>query len=86
MSTMSTAFEILEANEFHRRDSTCSQVVRAYQSIFGSEFICSQRGAIADEYTVSGDKYIWDSFNYTYNHVWRNFGILIAFLVGFLAL
>lgn len=80
------AFEILVANEFHGRDFTCSQLVPAYPNMSGNTFVCSQRGAVAGEYTISGDRYIQDSFQYTYDHVWRNFGILIAFLVGFLAI
>lgn len=80
------AFEILVANEFHGRDFPCSQIVPAYPNMSGNTFVCSQRGAAAGEYTVSGDAYIWDAFQYTYDHVWRNFGILIAFLVGFLTI
>ncbi|OJJ32729.1 hypothetical protein ASPWEDRAFT_42743 [Aspergillus wentii DTO 134E9] len=80
------AFELLIANEFHGRDFTCSQFIPAYPSLFGDSFICSQTGAVAGQRTVSGDNYILASYNYTYSHVWRNFGILIAFLVGFMTI
>ena len=80
------AFEILVANEFHGREFACSQLIPAYPNLSGDSFVCSSRGAVAGEYTVSGDAYIWAAFQYTYDHVWRNFGILIAFLVGFLAI
>ncbi|KAL4897790.1 ABC-2 type transporter-domain-containing protein [Aspergillus ambiguus] len=80
------AFEILVANEFHGRDFDCSQVIPAYPNMQGDTFVCSSKGAVAGQDKVSGDAYIWDSYEYTYDHVWRNFGILIAFLVGFLAI
>jgi ABC-type multidrug transport system permease subunit/ABC-type branched-subunit amino acid transport system ATPase component len=80
------AFEILVANEFHGRDFACSSMIPAYPNMQGDTFICSSKGAVAGQTTVSGDAYIWDSYHYSYTHVWRNFGILIAFLIGFLAI
>jgi len=41
---------------------------------------------VAGRRTVSGDAFILASYSYTYAHVWRNFGILIAFLIGFMAI
>lgn len=35
---------------------------------------------------MSGDAYIATSFGYYYSHVWRNFGILLAFLFGFMVI
>ncbi|EAW09321.1 putative ABC multidrug transporter [Aspergillus clavatus NRRL 1] len=80
------AFEILVANEFHGREFTCSEFVPAYPDLTGDSFICSARGAVAGRRTVSGDAYIQASFNYSYSHVWRNFGILMAFLIGFMTI
>ncbi|KAL2825874.1 ATP-binding cassette transporter [Aspergillus pseudoustus] len=80
------AFEILIANEFHGRDFPCSSYVPAYADMNGSSFSCSIQGAIAGETTVSGDRYILFNYDYSYDHVWRNFGILIAFLVGFMVI
>lgn len=80
------AFEILIANEFHGREFECSQFVPAYENMQGDTFVCSSTGSVAGRLTVSGDSYIWASYQYTYDHVWRNFGILIAFLIGFLAI
>ncbi|KAL0259352.1 hypothetical protein SLS55_005088 [Diplodia seriata] len=77
------AFEILIANEYHGRDFTCSGFVPGYPVLEGDQFICSVRGAVAGERTVSGDAYIAANYGYSYSHVWRNFGILIAFLIGF---
>lgn len=80
------AFEIMIANEFHGRRFTCSQFVPAYPSLSGDSFICSTRGAVAGERTVLGDAFIAEQYGYYYSHVWRNFGILLAFLFGFLAM
>lgn len=78
------AFEILVANEFHGRDFPCSQFVPSYADMAGTAFSCSVIGSVAGEQTVNGDRYIWLNYNYTYAHVWRNLGILFAFLVGFM--
>ncbi|MBE3046671.1 ABC transporter permease, partial [Candidatus Bathyarchaeota archaeon] len=78
------AFEILVANEFHGHDFPCGSFVPAYVPQAGNSFICSTVGAVAGEMTVSGDAYIDVNYEYTYSHVWRNLGILIAFLVGFM--
>ena len=74
------------ANEFHGRRFTCSQFVPAYSPLVGDSFICSTRGAVAGERTVSGDAFIAEQYGYYYSHVWRNFGILLGFLFAFLAL
>ncbi|KAG6010295.1 hypothetical protein E4U21_007344 [Claviceps maximensis] len=79
------AFEILVANEFHNRDFTCSDIVPPYSPNIGDSWICSVAGAVPGQYTVSGDAFIWANFEYTYSHVWRNFGILVGFLFFFLA-
>ncbi|KAA8650140.1 hypothetical protein EYZ11_011024 [Aspergillus tanneri] len=80
------AFEILMANEFHGREFTCSQFIPAYPELSGDSFICSSVGAAAGRRTVSGDAYLQAAFHYSYSHVWRNFGILVAFLVGFMVI
>ncbi|CAI7605918.1 unnamed protein product [Penicillium glandicola] len=80
------AFEILIANEFHGRDFPCSSYIPSYADLSGSAFSCSAAGSVAGSTTVSGDRYIELNYSYSYSHVWRNFGILIAFLVGFMAI
>lgn len=80
------AFEILIANEFHGRNFTCSSIIPAYTPLVGESFICSIAGARAGEDFVSGDAFIAASYSYSYSHVWRNFGILCAFLVGFMCI
>jgi ABC-type multidrug transport system ATPase subunit/ABC-type multidrug transport system permease subunit len=77
-------FEILVANEFHGRRFTCSSLVPQYSPLVGDSYICSVAGAVAGERTVSGDAFIAANYNYYYSHVWRNFGILLAFLFAFM--
>jgi ATP-binding cassette subfamily G (WHITE) protein 2 (PDR) len=74
------------ANEFHGRDFVCSQFVPAYPVLTGDQFICSVAGAIAGQRTVSGDDFISKSYQYTYSHVWRNYAIMLTFLVAFIVI
>lgn len=80
------AFEILIANEFHGREFTCSSIMPPYSPPIGDSWICAAIGAVPGRPTVNGDAYIDAMYGYTYSHVWRNFGILLAFLVGFTAI
>jgi ATP-binding cassette, subfamily G (WHITE), member 2, PDR len=41
-------------------------------------------GAIAGQTTVSGDRYVQASFQYSYSHIWRDLGVVIAFWIFFL--
>lgn len=50
----------------------------------GNSFICSSEGAVAGQTFVSGDEFIAVAYSYSWSHVWRNFGILWAFLIFFL--
>ncbi|KAI6783459.1 ATP-binding cassette transporter ABC1 [Emericellopsis cladophorae] len=80
------AFEILVANEFHGREFPCSSIVPPYPNRAGTDtFVCTVQGAVTGSLTVSGDSFIEANYGYTYAHVWRNFGILIGFLVFFMA-
>ncbi|OBS25198.1 hypothetical protein FPOA_05733 [Fusarium poae] len=80
------AFEILVSNEFHGREFECSSFIPAYPQLIGDSWICSTVGAVAGRRTVSGDDFIETNYEYYHSHVWRNFGILLAFLIFFMAL
>ncbi|OTB05983.1 hypothetical protein M426DRAFT_55928 [Hypoxylon sp. CI-4A] len=80
------SFEMMVANEFHNKEFTCASFIPPYTPTEGpGTFICSAVGAIAGNLTVSGDDFIRDSYRYSYSHVWRNLGILIGFLIFFMA-
>ncbi|RAH78729.1 hypothetical protein BO86DRAFT_176149 [Aspergillus japonicus CBS 114.51] len=75
------AFEALVSNEFHGRNFPCASIIPSYAT--GSSFICSAVGAVAGERYVSGDAFIEQNYEYYYSHIWRNFGILLAFMIFF---
>ncbi|KAJ5626294.1 hypothetical protein N7510_002603 [Penicillium lagena] len=77
-------FEALIANEFHGRNYDCSQFIPSYGT--GTSFICSSIGAVAGQRFVSGDAFIAQNYHYYYSHLWRNFGILVAFMIFFNAI
>ena len=80
------AFEILIANEFHGREFSCASIVPPFSPPVGDSFICNSPGAVAGSLTVSGDAFIETNYSYSYSHVWRDFGILMGFLVGFIVI
>ncbi|KAK3906089.1 ABC-2 type transporter-domain-containing protein [Staphylotrichum tortipilum] len=84
------AFESLMVNEFHDRSFTCSQYVPSpavpgYDNVGALNRACSTIGSIAGSSVVNGDDYINSGFRYYHEHKWRNFGIILAFMIGFLA-
>jgi ATP-binding cassette subfamily G (WHITE) protein 2 (PDR) len=80
------AFEILLANEFHGVNFPCDSFVPSGPgySLTGNNFICNAAGAVAGQTFVSGDRFLEVSYSYSWSHVWRNFGILWAFLIFFM--
>ncbi|KAK7955249.1 putative ABC1 transport protein [Apiospora saccharicola] len=82
-------FEALIANEFHGRKIPCSTTIPAgsgYSPPVGNSWICSVVGAEPGQDYVSGDAYIATNYNYYHSHLWRNFGILVAFWLAFLVM
>ncbi|BCR83618.1 putative ABC multidrug transporter [Aspergillus chevalieri] len=76
-------------NEFNGRDFTCSTFVPqgpGYESVGSSARACSQQGAVPGQDVVSGTTYLDVAYGYKPSHRWRNFGILIAFMFGYMAL
>ncbi|KAI4927756.1 hypothetical protein J4E85_006268 [Alternaria conjuncta] len=80
------AFEILLANEFHGVDFPCDAFIPSGPGYAqtGDSFICNTQGAVAGQTFINGDSYIEVSYSYSWSHVWRNFGILWAFLIFFM--
>ncbi|GIJ87067.1 hypothetical protein Asppvi_005969 [Aspergillus pseudoviridinutans] len=75
------AFEMVMSNEFHGRVFVCSGFVPAYNRLSGRQFVCAVPGAKAGSRSVSGDEYIQAQYGFSFDHFWRNFGILVGFLV-----
>lgn len=85
LNPIAYTFEALMANEVHGRNFTCTSPIPAYENMTGTTFVCSVPGSIPGENYVSGDAWVYASYEYTYSHIWRNFGILFIFLFFFLA-
>ncbi|KAJ5948639.1 hypothetical protein N7454_001946 [Penicillium verhagenii] len=76
------AFESIIANEYHGLKAKCVQYLPDYPSLSGLSFVCLEVGAVAGEHFVSGDRYIENHYGFLYSHLWRNLGILFAFMIG----
>lgn len=70
----------------HGREFPCASFVPAPPFQSGNSFICSVAGAVAGRTTVSGDAWVQASYQYSYSHIWRNLGFIIAFWIFFMAL
>ncbi|ESW97055.1 hypothetical protein KL918_000666 [Ogataea parapolymorpha] len=79
-------FEALIANEFHGVTYKCSQFIPAYPGANAANRVCSAVSSIAGEDYVDGDRYIYESFRYKWDHRWRNFGIVVGFTIFFTGL
>ncbi|KAJ5698388.1 ABC transporter CDR4 [Penicillium macrosclerotiorum] len=80
------SFESFMVNEFHDRTFPCSSIVPSggtYNGMSMDHRICSTVGAESGSDHVSGSLYLELSFQYAKGHLWRNMGILIAFMVFF---
>ena len=91
LDPLAYAFESLMVNEFHNRPFKCTEFVPnpafpgyGLNDVGDSNRVCSSIGAIPGLPTVNGDDYIRMGFKYYNANRWRNFGIIVAFMVGFL--
>ncbi|KAL4895842.1 ABC-2 type transporter-domain-containing protein [Aspergillus ambiguus] len=75
------SFEALISNEFHGQNFECASLIPSYGT--GSSFICSAVGAVAGQRYILGDTFIEANYEYSYSHIWRNLGIVIAFMIFF---
>lgn len=85
------AFESMIASEFHGRRMECEGIFlvpngAAYQNVLGTDQACSFIGSVPGQSWVSGDRYLELAFTYKFSHVWRNFGVLMGFLLFFVGL
>ncbi|KAI5955256.1 CDR3 [Candida jiufengensis] len=83
INPLAYAYEALISNEFHGRTFECSSFVPSgfgYPTS-GNSVVCASIAAIPGSYFVDGDLYIQTAFSYYWRHAWRDFGILLAFVV-----
>lgn len=84
------AFEALMANEFVGRQLVCKEpdyipYGSGYSSIASPHRGCSVLGS-NDEGSIDGAAYIKEQYSYSFNHIWRSFGIIVGFWIFFIAL
>jgi hypothetical protein len=73
-------------NEFHNLEITCvpPQLIPAYGTPANQG--CALPGSSPGTNIVSGDAYVMAQLSYSYSHLWRNVGIVIAFWAFFVAM
>ncbi|KAH8880464.1 hypothetical protein GQ53DRAFT_669719 [Thozetella sp. PMI_491] len=81
------AFESLMVNEFHGRKFPCDQYVPSqdlpeYANVSGANQICRAVGSRPGQDYILGDDFVLSNYNYSWDHRWRNYGIIIAFTVA----
>ncbi|KAF7336855.1 Brefeldin A resistance protein [Mycena venus] len=82
-------FEAVVSNEFRTLNGTCSSLVPqgpGYENVTLANQICATVGSAAGQNFVDGNKFIAIAYGYSYSHEWMNFGIVVAFAVGFISL
>lgn len=83
VNPISYAFESVLTNEFSDRDIACAESMLVPQGpgVTSSYQGCAIPGASVNALSVSGAAYLDAQFTYTRSHLWRNFGVLIAWAV-----
>ncbi|KIJ60833.1 hypothetical protein HYDPIDRAFT_43039 [Hydnomerulius pinastri MD-312] len=82
-------FEALMLNEFHTINGLCSSLVPqgpGYENVSVANQVCTTVGSVPGEAYVSGSTFLELSFGYAYNNLWKNYGIVCAFGLGFLVI
>lgn len=90
INPLAYAFESLMVNEFHGRRFSCNNYVPSakiplYANVSAENRVCASVGSIPGADFVDGTVYIAAAYKYFHAHKWRNVGIVIAFLLLFLA-
>ncbi|KAF2864334.1 ABC transporter-like protein [Piedraia hortae CBS 480.64] len=81
INPISASFEGVLGNEMAGRNMQCapSQLVPQGRGTDPVHQGCAFPGADVNGHTVTGGKYLSSAFGYSRKHLWRNFGILVAF-------
>ncbi|KAF5379148.1 hypothetical protein D9615_006042 [Tricholomella constricta] len=81
-------FEALLTNEFRTLNGKCSTLVPqgpGYENVSLENQVCTTVGSQPGESFVNGSRFAELSYGFSFSHTWMNFGILIAFAVGFIS-
>ncbi|KAG0701456.1 ABC-2 type transporter-domain-containing protein [Suillus ampliporus] len=77
----------LMVNEFHTLDGVCSTLVPqgpGYENVSLENQVCTTVGSQSGQLLVDANIYVGLTFDFWYDHLWRNFGVMCAFYIGFL--
>ncbi|KAE8150955.1 ABC-2 type transporter-domain-containing protein [Aspergillus avenaceus] len=82
------AFEGVMSNEFYNLDLQCQppSIVPDGPGASPGHQVCAVQGSNTNQLVIQGSNYINSAFTYSRSHLWRNFGIILAWLVFFIAL
>ena len=72
------------ANELHNRNFPCTMFVPMgppYANATAVQRACAVPGALPGEDFVNGDMLIGAAYGYYHSNMWRNFGILWAYII-----
>ncbi|KAJ7170941.1 pleiotropic drug resistance ABC transporter [Mycena crocata] len=82
-------FEGIIANEFHTLKGSCASLVPqgpGYANVSLANQVCATVGSVAGQNFVDGNLFIAASYGYSYSNEWMNFGIVVAFGIGFITI
>ncbi|KAI1353681.1 ABC-2 type transporter-domain-containing protein [Xylaria sp. FL0043] len=87
VNPLSYSFEAVVSNEFSDRTMDCApnQLVPQGPGAQPGFQGCSLRGATVNSAQVTGHDYLQSQFNYSRSNLWRNFGVVIAFAILYIA-
>jgi ABC-type multidrug transport system permease subunit len=81
------AFESMMVNEFRNRQFSCASFVpsgEGYENIDPINRICTTVSSTPGDPSIDGDAYLRTAYSYTNGHLWRNLGIVFAFMIFFM--
>lgn len=81
-------FEALMSNEFRTLDGACSTLVPqgpGYENVTLENQVCTAIGSLPAQAFVNGRRFLELSYDFDWSNTWMNFGIVIAFGIGFFA-
>ncbi|TFK38290.1 pleiotropic drug resistance ABC transporter, partial [Crucibulum laeve] len=81
-------FESILTNEFRTLKGSCSSLVPSgpgYENVSIDNQVCTTVGSLPGENFVDGARFAELSYSFMFSKTWMNFGIMVAFGIGFLA-
>ena len=83
VNPISYSYEAVLSNEFADRVMECapSQLIPQGPGVDPAHQGCALTGSSLGEHSVTGSQYLQANFEFTRSHLWRNFGVVIAFTV-----